>query len=112
MARTLVTAAHVLAGDPPREGPTAFVVENGTITWVGDGSKRPRGRIDQKIELGEAWVMPGFVDPHFHLSGYAVLPGWVDVSGVRTVADLAGKLREGAGGPRRAPGSWGGDSGS
>ncbi len=104
MTRTLVTAAHILAGDAPREGPTAFLVEDGTVTWVGDRAKRPRRKVDQTVELADAWVMPGFVDPHFHLSAYAVLPGWVDVSAARTVADLTGKLREGA---RRAPeGTW------
>ncbi len=104
MTRTLVTAAHILAGDAPREGPTAFLVADGTVTWVGDRAKRPRRKVDQTVELADAWVMPGFVDPHIHLSAYAVLPGWVDVSAARTVADLTGKLREGA---RRAPeGTW------
>jgi predicted amidohydrolase YtcJ len=105
VTRTLLTAGHVLASDPPREGPRAVLVEDERISWVGDPAElRERVPKKDRIDLGDAWVMPGLIDPHFHLSAYAVLPGWVDVSGTTTVGHVAAALREGA---SRAPeGTW------
>ena len=105
MTRTLLTADHVLAGDPPREGPGAVLVEDGRIAWTGDADAVPE-KVSKKdrVELGGAWIMPGLIDPHFHLSAYAVLPGWTDVTSCATLRDLGAKLREGA---ARAPeGTW------
>jgi predicted amidohydrolase YtcJ len=105
MTRTLLTAAHVLAGDPPREGPRAVLVQDERIAWVGDPDELPE-KVPKKnrIDLGEAWVIPGLIDPHLHLSAYAVLPAWVDVTSATTVGQLAGMLRAGA---ARAPeGTW------
>jgi predicted amidohydrolase YtcJ len=97
VTRTLLTAGHVLAGDPPREGARAVLVKDDRIAWVADPSElRERVSKKERVDLGDAWVMPGLIDPHFHLSAYAVLPGWVDVTGATTVRQLAAALLEGA----------------
>jgi predicted amidohydrolase YtcJ len=95
----------VLAGDPPRDGPTAVLVENGRVSWTGDAADVPQ-RVPKKerVDLGDSWIVPGLVDPHFHLSSFAMLPGWVDLGAASTVRDVTAKLRDAG---RRAPeGTW------
>lgn len=43
----------------------ALVVENGTVTWVGDAPSAPA--TDTMINLDGRAVLPGFVDSHAHL---------------------------------------------
>src|SRR4029453_6047681 len=64
VTRTLLTAGHVLAGDPPREGARALLVKDERIAWVGDPSElRERVSKKERVDLGDAWVMPGLIDP-------------------------------------------------
>ena len=44
----------------------AFVVEAGSISWVGSASEL--GATDELVDLGGRGVIPGFVDSHAHLA--------------------------------------------
>jgi imidazolonepropionase len=43
----------------------AFIVEGGTVTWVGSQEAAPAA--DAELDVGGAAVTPGFVDSHAHL---------------------------------------------
>ena len=43
-----------------------LLVEDGKITGLGQGVKRPAG-VEVLVDLAGCWVFPGFVDPHAHL---------------------------------------------
>src|SRR4051812_31420593 len=47
--------------------PGIVVVVGGKIVGVGDASKAPSGA--QTIDLGDATLLPGFMDAHVHLAG-------------------------------------------
>ncbi|MBI4260679.1 MAG: amidohydrolase family protein [Actinobacteria bacterium] len=106
MSRYLLRAGTVLAGDPPRPGPTAVLVEDDRIAWVGtDPRERPPGRLTRNVDLGpDAVVAPGFVDAHHHLASAAVLPGWVDLTDAVTATEVSARMRRAAG--RAAEGLW------
>ncbi len=64
--RFLLSGVHLF--DPERgldlEGD--LLVEDGKITALGKGVKRPAG-VEVLVDLSGCWVFPGFVDPHVHL---------------------------------------------
>ncbi|MGH2723276.1 MAG: amidohydrolase [Actinomycetota bacterium] len=105
MARILITARAVYAGDPPRPGPTAVLVEDDRIAWVGDDPEaRPPGRLYRRVDLGQAVVVPGFVDAHFHLATVVAMSPAVDLRDVRSARAVVGRMARAA---ARAPeGSW------
>lgn len=45
----------------------AFLIEKGSITWVGESSSAPRAEIRNRIDAQGRCVIPGFVDSHTHL---------------------------------------------
>ena len=73
MASTLFTNIGSLATNDPELGVgllglrsnAAFVVTDGTITWVGDAAAASAA--DVRVDLEGACVLPGFVDSHAHL---------------------------------------------
>lgn len=63
----VVHAGAVLAdpyGTPVRPG--AVVVRDGLVRWVG-GAAETRG---PDLDLGDVWLVPGFVDSHVHLASW------------------------------------------
>ena len=77
-------AATALAADPPRPvvlkaarmfdgrsaavaSPGLIVVANGRIAGIGAGTAIPPGA--ETIDMGDATLLPGFIDAHTHLSG-------------------------------------------
>ncbi|WP_099024925.1 imidazolonepropionase [Mycolicibacterium palauense] len=71
---TLYTRIAELVTNDPRLGDgsplgvltdAAFVVDDGRIAWVGPRAQAPDA--DERVELGDAAVIPGFVDSHAHL---------------------------------------------
>ena len=73
MASTLFTNIGSLATNDPELGVgllglrsnAAFVVTDGTITWVGGAAAASAA--DVRVDLDGACVLPGFVDSHAHL---------------------------------------------
>lgn len=45
----------------------AFLIEKGSITWVGESSSAPRAEIRNRIDAQGRCIIPGFVDSHTHL---------------------------------------------
>jgi imidazolonepropionase len=70
---TLVTGIAELVTNDPTAGPgllgtvpdAAVVVDDGRVAWVGRVSAAPDA--DQRIDVGDRAVLPGFVDTHTHL---------------------------------------------
>ena len=54
-------------------GDFAFVVEEGTITWVGKREDLTADDFANTIDLSNRFVTPGFVDAHVHLYSYGTL---------------------------------------
>ncbi len=45
----------------------AFLIEKGSITWVGESSSAPRTEVRNRIDAQGRCIIPGFVDSHTHL---------------------------------------------
>ena len=84
MTWILFLTSTSLAADPPRPvvlkaarmfdgkgaavtSPGLVVVVNGKIAGLGAGAAVPPGT--ETIDLGDATLLPGFIDSHTHLSG-------------------------------------------
>jgi imidazolonepropionase-like amidohydrolase len=66
----VLRAAHLIDGTGAAEVQNAAVVVVGdSITWVGSAAnvKAPAGA--RTIDLGDATLLPGFIDAHVHLAG-------------------------------------------
>jgi len=66
-AAIVLKAAHLFDGRSGRlSAPGLVVVQDGRITGVGDGANVPAG--SRVIDLGEATLLPGFIDAHVHIA--------------------------------------------
>ncbi|HLU46014.1 MAG TPA: amidohydrolase family protein, partial [Natronosporangium sp.] len=70
-------------GDP---GATALLVTGEQVTWVGADADAPAA--DRVIDLDGALVTPAFVDAHVHLTDTGLALEGLDLSGVRSAAEL------------------------
>ena len=68
MSSTLIVAQNVYAPGIPDA--KALLLSDGIITWIGDRQTAEQFKSDVSIfiDAGEAFVTPGFVDAHVHLS--------------------------------------------
>ncbi|WP_213456799.1 amidohydrolase [Rhizomonospora bruguierae] len=65
---------------------TALLVTDGVISWLGpDGEAPAAGR---RVDLGGALVTPAFVDAHVHSTDTGLTLSGLDLSGVRSAAQL------------------------
>ncbi len=78
---------NVVTMNPQAPSAQAVAVANGTITAVGTNEQiqalAPPGLTP--TDMNGATVLPGFIDPHSHMSGYAYYndpANWIDVSGI------------------------------
>src|SRR5919198_1173986 len=81
-------------------GPEALAVSSGLITAIGSSSDlagliRPATRV---VELRGRPLLPGFVDAHTHLDGYAQARQQLDLEGVQSLAEVARLVAERAAG--------------
>lgn len=81
---TLYRGGRVLSPADPRA--TAMLVEDGRIAWVGDDGDAPVA--DSVVELDGALVTPAFVDAHVHATDTGLALRGLDLSGVRSPAEL------------------------
>jgi predicted amidohydrolase YtcJ len=105
--RQVFLARRIHTMDPAQPVAEAVAAEGGRILAVGSREEilSAFGRGSDLIDLGDAVVVPGFVDPHMH-SNFSGIRHWVDV-GPFTTSDLEqvrAKLRAAARGV--TPGGW------
>ncbi|PRY14661.1 amidohydrolase [Kineococcus rhizosphaerae] len=89
----LADTIHTL--DPDRPHAQAVAVTGGTITAVGDRADVAgwQGQGTEVVDLGAATLVPGLVDGHVHPVMGLNLTNGLDLTGVRSVADLVAALR-------------------
>ena len=90
-----ITNARIYTLNPDFEIAEALAISNGRITAVGD--KRTvleSGDFDEIVDMGGKSVYPGFYDAHCHLLRYAPSLMEVDLTAVRSEAELLNKLRQ------------------
>lgn len=128
LTRPLEVAPHVPGihrRQPPSTGPAEMVILGRVRTMnaaqptaeaiavrgghiIGIGSRADvEGLIDadtQLLDIGDNVAMPGFVEPHMHYWGSAVMEGWVDCAPLEGASfeEIVGRLRDA--GPTR--GDW------
>jgi hypothetical protein len=92
----LLHAARVFDGNSVRTN-TSVLVMNGKIAQIGprESFKSDHANV---IDLGEATVLPGFIELHAHLAYQHVPPGTVLKHGITTIRDVGGPLHKPHGG--------------
>ncbi len=92
--------------DPTLPVAEAFAVRDGRLVEVGgtDEILWLREAEYEVVDLGGRCVIPGFVDPHNHLSIGALDVFWADCRAATSIADIQHALRETA--ARTPPGAW------
>ncbi|MFX0592602.1 amidohydrolase [Melissospora conviva] len=71
---------------PADPSATAMLVSGGRIAWLGPAADAPAA--DRVVELGGALVTPAFVDAHVHATDTGLALSGLDLSGVRSAAEL------------------------
>jgi predicted amidohydrolase YtcJ len=90
----------------------AVAVESGRITAVVPAAEAGGLGADRVVDLGDATLMPGFVDAHVHLSATGLADHGADLRDVRSPAELLDRIRAAAaraGSPGEADGLLWGD---
>jgi imidazolonepropionase-like amidohydrolase len=102
MAKTILRAAAAwTARDGAVIRPAELHVEGRRIAWIGRQGERPAPEGARVIDLGDHWLLPGFVDAHLHLWGLdqsdpTALWSWPHAyRATRAVADLRALLDAG-----------------
>ena len=76
----------------------AVAVESGRITAVVPAAEAAALGADRVVDLGDATLMPGFVDAHVHLSATGLADHGADLRQARSVAELLDRVRAAAAG--------------
>ncbi|HJU03458.1 MAG TPA: amidohydrolase family protein, partial [Actinomycetes bacterium] len=74
----------------------AVAVESGRITAVVPAAEAGSLGADRVVDLGDATLMPGFVDAHVHLSATGLADHGADLREARSVAELLDTVRAAA----------------
>jgi predicted amidohydrolase YtcJ len=74
----------------------AVAVESGRITAVVPAAEAGGLGADRVVDLGDATLMPGFVDAHVHLSATGLADHGADLRSARSVAELLDQVRAAA----------------
>lgn len=104
----IVTNANIVTMDAAGTRARAIVIENGRIAGIGAESdvQAWRARGMPVIDAGGRTVLPGFIEPHNHMVGYATALLGVDARTPpnRTIDDIVERLRGRA--RETPPGDW------
>ncbi|NIP15913.1 MAG: amidohydrolase family protein [Pseudomonadales bacterium] len=104
---TLFCNARILTMDDARSEFDTLLISDGRIEWVGNADSAPQvGEDTVRIDCGGRTILPGFVEPHMHLSAIAVLRRFENVGPFRfpAVSGALERLREVA--AATEPGEW------
>ena len=101
----ILTGVDLQGSRPQRV--TAIAVGHGEILAAGDDAAiraKYKGAKTQMVDLGEAFVMPGFNDAHAHLGDGGRIRLSVNLLGVKSLAEMQERIRAAA--RKAAPGEW------
>src|SRR3546814_652025 len=92
----LLTAAHIHTSDPEQPQAEARAWdESGRRLVVGEAKRLQAQYPDaERIDAGEATVIPGLIDAHGHLMGLGYALMQADLVGARDKAEVVARLRE------------------
>ncbi|MCD2443175.1 amidohydrolase [Agromyces sp. SYSU K20354] len=93
-APRIVTARAIHTVDEASTTATAMLLDRGRILAIGstadcEAAADAAGLAPERVELGDAIVVPGFIDPHAHPLMYGQMMTWVDCGPAK-----AGSIRE------------------
>jgi len=85
---------------------SAIAVRNGVVVASGSDADVAgwKGASTQMVDLGDAFVMPGFNDAHAHLGSAGRIKLSVDLNGVQSLAEMQRRVKAAA--EAAAPGTW------
>ncbi|GAA0528400.1 amidohydrolase [Paractinoplanes ferrugineus] len=86
----LYTSGRFYSAADPRA--TAMLVRDGRIAWLGDSADAPAA--DRRVDLDGALVTPAFVDAHLHATDTGLAFDGLDLSAVRSPAELLARVAE------------------
>lgn len=93
----ILTAARLFDGiNFPQDNMSVFI-EGNTVTQVGSAEEL-NGLCENRINLGDATILPGFIESHAHIAFQNVRRGSVLEHGITTVQDTGGPLMAPEGG--------------
>lgn len=100
----ILTGVNLESAQPQRV--SAIAVRNGLIVGAGSDAdlKKLQGPSTTMVDLGGAFVMPGLNDAHAHLGDAGRIKLSVDVTGVKSLAELQARVKAAA--KAAAPGTW------
>ncbi|MCC6916507.1 amidohydrolase family protein [Nitrosomonas sp.] len=96
-ASLLLHAARVFDGNEMRSG-LSVLVKDGRIARIGPRHSFKTGEASADIDLGEATLLPGFIELHAHLAFQKVPADIVLKHGVTTLRDVGGPVHPPYGG--------------
>jgi predicted amidohydrolase YtcJ len=88
---------------PAHRAATAFAVEAGVVTWVGDEVQARERTTDVEVDLGGAFVAPAFVDAHVHATATGLALTGLDLRSARSLADALRMIEDSARAARGRP---------
>jgi predicted amidohydrolase YtcJ len=110
-ADTIYFNGNILTGvgltSPQPQRASAIAIARGVIIAVADTASveaQFKGPSTQLIDLGGAFVMPGFNDAHAHLGSAGQIKLSVDLTGCASLADMQSRIQKAS--ANAAPGAW------
>jgi predicted amidohydrolase YtcJ len=93
---TIVHNARVFTADPSRPWAEAFAVRDGRIAAVGASSDllATAGPATRVVDLGGAFVSPGFGDSHLHFMSGSLTLNEVRLDGLSRLAEIQSRIAE------------------
>ena len=90
----ILTLTTEQAPDPNAPVPSAVVISNGRITYVGDddAARRRAGPSARIIDLAGAVVTPGLIDSHCHVYGLGKALAEIDLVGTTSSAEAVARV--------------------
>ncbi|QNI34879.1 amidohydrolase [Alloacidobacterium dinghuense] len=100
----ILTGVDLEAAQPQRV--SAIAVRGGVVVASGTDAdvKKLQGASTKMVDLGGAFVMPGFNDAHAHLGDAGRIKLSVDVTGTKSLAEMQERVKAAA--QAAAPGAW------
>lgn len=88
---------------PARRDASAFVVDAGTVTWIGDETGAGERSGARVIDLGGALVTPAFVDAHVHATSTGLALTGLDLRASGSVAEVLAAVEKASRAARGRP---------